>query len=1161
MSRENRKALHGKRMLWRDIKRTVGKSRGRFVSIVLLMALGAFALVGLNVAGPDMRITGRHYFDTYNAADLTIIGGLGIDESDEAVIERASGISDVEYGYMKDVTVAGTHNAVRVSSLPERISQYEVVEGRLPEEADEVAISTTIADEHPVGSTIVFAEEEDVSGDYALVRHDFTVVGVVNSSEIVSNLNMGQSQAGTGDLAGFAVVTDDAFDVDYHMVARLRFDDTEGLDPYGQEYLDRVAAHKEELEELLEGRGAHRLAAVQGQFDEQIADGQAQVDDARAQLDDAAAELADASAQLADARELIVSYEGELADAAAQLADGRAALDATWGQLASAKVQLDDGRSQLAASERQLAAAARQLESGRQELAAKQQVYDEGVAEADAAQREIDAARAKLEEGKGQYEQGIAQLEEAVRKTEEAGGDATELKVQLDNLNRAYDAFMTVDADPDTTGKDGGYTACTALLDASQAELDDKRGELAAAAEQLEAASAELSQKQQEYDAGYAAYQRGVASLNESLGAYRDGLSAWKAGAEELAEKAGDYKAAAAQIEEARTELARNEAAYEDGLARYNEELPGAEQEITDAEQELADAREARDSIDSPLYTVYNRREIPGSEGYTVYATISEIVDAIARIFPYFLYFVAALVTFTTMTRMVDEERINAGTLKALGYDDRDVIKKFSFYGAVAGLTGTVIGVLAGHTLLPLIVWAAYAHAYTMPPIELHVYPGVTLLAFAFCFIVAVLPAIIVAKREVREKPAALLLPKPPAAGSKILLERVGPVWRRLSFTQKVTARNLFRYKSRALMTIVGVAGAAALLFTGFSVQHSVGGIGDRQFGELIDYDLIVAEGTHVSDEEQAAISEVLASDEVSSYAPIRYESVSKEAGDKGDTQSITLLVAQDGMDLSDYIDLRNRVTGEPLSLPSDGAVISERLADLTGVEVGDTLTFKDADGVDREVRVSGICEMYVMHFMFMSESCYEQVFGQVFDSNAYVAKLADGSLSNTQTMAARFMGLDGVAGVVQNTMYINQVNTIVRSLNMIMGVLIVVAAMLAVVIVYNLVTINVSERIRELSTIKVLGFYEREVTMYIYRETILLSLIGVPVGWGAGRILQLYIIRAVPPEELMFNPACGALAFTMPVLVVAAVVIVMYFVVNRKLRNVDMLEALKSVD
>ena len=479
MSRKNGKASRGKRMLWRDIKRTVGKSRGRFVSIVLLMALGAFALVGLNVAGPDMRITGRHYFDTYNAADLTIIGGLGIDESDEAVIERASGISDVEYGYMKDVTVADTHNAVRVSSLPERISQYEVVEGRLPEAADEVAISATIADEHPVGSTIVFTEEEDISGDYALARHDFTVVGVVNSSEIVSNLNMGQSQAGTGDLAGFAVVADDAFDVDYHMVARLRFDDTEGLDPYGQEYLDRVAAHKEELEELLEGRGAHRLAAVQGQFDEQIADGQAQVDDARAQLDDAAAELADASAQLADARELIASYEGELADAAAQLADGRAALDATWGQLEAAKAQLDAGRAELEASERQLAVAARQLADGRRELAEKQQQYDEGAAEVDAAQQQVDAARKKLEGGKAQYEQGIAQLEAAIEQAGAAGEDTTALEAQLTQLKAAYEAFMNVDADQGTAGDDGGYYACIQAIDAAQDELDGKRAELA----------------------------------------------------------------------------------------------------------------------------------------------------------------------------------------------------------------------------------------------------------------------------------------------------------------------------------------------------------------------------------------------------------------------------------------------------------------------------------------------------------------------------------------------------------------------------------------------------------------------------------------------------------------------------------------------------------
>lgn len=1183
-----------KRMLWCDIRRTVRKSRGRFVSIVLLMALGAFALVGLTVAGPDMRATGKHYFDRYNAADLTVIGSLGIDASDEQAIEQVSGIAEVEYGYMKDMTITGTHDAVRVSSLPEDISTYEVVEGRLPQAADEVAVSQTVAQDHPVGSTIEFTEEPDVSGSDALARHEFTVVGEVNSAELISNLNMGQSQAGTGDLAGFAVVDESAFDSDVHMVARLRFDDTEGLDPYSQDYLDKVAAHKRELEDALEGRGEHRLTAVRAQFDDQIAEGQSELDDARKQLDNTAAQLDEAAAKISDARSEIASYEGELADAAAELASGHSKLDATWAQLQDAAGELDRGKSTLDTTQAQLAQAASALEAGRSELEERQAAYDEGVAAADAAQREIDARTEEfraalaeqglnldaLDELAAQAEQALAQADAVVEQAQAqvegiqdaidaldqndpaSAEDLATLRVQLAAVQEALKQAQALrEGVEEQVAPITQAVATRDELAAMQDELDTKRDELAAASDQLAAARDELARKQQEYDAGFAAYEQGVASYNQALVTYRSGLAAWQAGAEELAAKTGDYEAARAQIDAAKQELAANEAAYEDGLAAYNDALPDAERKIANAEADLADARETRDTIDTPTYTVYNRREIPGAEGYTVYDTISEIVDSLALIFPYFLYFVAALVTFTTMARMVDEERINAGTLKALGYGDTDVIKKFAFYGAVAGLTGTVIGVIAGHTLLPLIVWAAYAHAFTLPMIELHVHAGVTVLAVVFCLIAAVLPAVAVAKRQLREKPAALLLPKPPAAGSKIMLEHVGPLWRRLSFTQKVTARNLFRYKSRALMTIVGVAGAAALLFTGFSVQHSVSGIGDRQFGELVDYDLIVAENGHVKDDEQAAINELLASDEVLSHAPIRYESVTKEAGEKGDTQPITLLVAQDGTDFVDYLTLQNRITGEALDLPANGAVISERLADLTGTQVGDTFTFTDADGIEREVRISGICEMYVTHFMFMSQSAYEKVMGQPYGSNAQVVKLVDASLASTQDMAARFMELDGVMGTVQNTMYINQVNTIVHSLNMIMVILIAVAGMLGIVIVYNLVTINVSERIRELSTIKVLGFYEHEVTMYIYRETIILSAIGVPVGWGIGHALQLYIIHAVPPEELMFNPACGVLALVMPVVVIAAVVAVMYVVVNHRLRHVDMLEALKSVD
>ncbi|OUP08430.1 FtsX-like permease family protein [Collinsella sp. An2] len=1196
-----------KHMLWRDIRRTVGRSRGRFVSIVLLMALGSFALVGLKAAGPDMRATGERYFDTYNAADLTVIASMGIDDDDEAAIDQASGVEQVEYGYLKDMVISGTIDAVRVYSQPEEISRVEVASGRLPRSVDEIAVSPTVAEEHSVGSVIAFDEEPDISGADALVRHEFTVVGVINSPEVISKVNMGQTQTGTGNLFGLAVVAPDAFSVDYHMIARLRFSDTMGLDPYSQEYLDRVAAHKEELEELLANQPQHRYETVASSFDESIASGQQQLDEARSTLSDTADELARAASELEEGRAQIAAAQQEVDAAPAQLAAGRDALDASWEILTASAPELAQAREQLAQGKDTLERSARELQAARDELARQQAAYDEAVAPVDEAQAQIDASRSQLNEGLSRFEGAVASAQQAVdglavqvaaakerldeidrqlaaldpadasydEARQELEGQRDACAAQLDELEQsqaqaqealdaalaARESFLSVDATPGDGVDDGGYTACLAALDAKQEQVDALRAQLQPAKDELAAAAALIDEAQGRYDAGAAAYEQALGAYQVNAASYEEGLAAWQAGVQELAAKTGAYEQARAQLAQARELLAQNEQTYEDGRAAYEEALPAAQQTIDDAEADLAAARDARDSLEVPTYAVYNRREIPGAEGYTIYATISEIVDSLANIFPFFLYFVAALVTFTTMTRMVDEERVGAGTLKALGYDDADVMKKFAFYGGVAGLVGTVIGIVAGHTLLPLIVWAAYAHAYTLPVIELHIHPGVTVLALAFAFIAAVLPAMVAAKHEVREKPASLLLPKAPAAGSTILLERIPLIWRRLSFTHKVTARNLFRYKRRALMTIVGVAGAASLLFCGFAVQHSISGIGDRQFGELIGYDLIVAERGHVTDAEDAQVQDALADDAVADSSAIRYESLTKVAGSKGDTQSITLLVPRDVEAFTQYLTIQNRVTGERLDLPASGAVISERLATLTGTDVGDLFTFVDGDGVERSVRIVGICEMYVTHFMFMSADAYREVFGQEPSPNAYVATLADGSIENTEVQAARFMELPGVAGVVQNTMYINQVNIIVRSLNMIMTVLIGIASGLAVVILYNLVTINVSERIRELSTIKVLGFRPREVTMYIYRETILLSIIGVPLGWALGRLLQLYIITAVPPEETMFNPACGVLAFVVPTLVIAAVVALLYLAVDRRLRRVDMLEALKSVD
>ena len=1052
-------------------------------------------------------------------------------------------------------------------------------------------------------------------------------------------------------MAGSAVVMPDVFEVDYHMVARRAYSDTADLDPYSRDYLDRIAAHKSELEDLLADQPEHRLAAVQAEYQDAIDEGQAKVDDAKRQLSDAKATLDDAASQIADAHDQIADSEGQLEDAAAQLADGRDQLDASWDRLAAGKAALDESAPKLAAAESQLRVAATQLADGRSQLAEKQAEYDAGVkqlaaakaqaqqqataaqAQIDAKQAElddardagraqIDATKKKLEDGKASYEQGIAksqaqldqvgaaiaQIDEQLKALDasdpaqaqqvqalkdrraELVAAESQLEAGIAQAKAAYDSFMNVDADPGTAGNDGGYNALMAQInlkqqqldeqvsagqaqiDAAQKQLDDqvaagnqqlaaKQDELDAAAAQLFAARDTLAAKQAEYDRGKAAYEQGVAAYNEGLGTYYAGLAAWRDAAATLEAKTGEYEDGRAKLESAKAELADKEAEYQDGLAEYEEKLPDAQKEIADGEADLSDARATLAKLEKPTYNAYSRREAPGSEGYITYDSVSEIVDSLANIFPYFLYLVAALVASTTMTRMVDEERIWAGTCKALGYDDVDVMKKFVVYGASAAVLGTALGAALGHTLLPYIVYNAYHAGFTLPPIELRFNLGVTLACLALALVVTVVPAWLVARRELAEKPAALLLPKPPSAGSKILLERITPLWSRLSFMRKVCARNLFRYKKRSLMTIVGVAGAVSLMFTGFAVQHSIGGIATEQFGDIIRYDLIVAKNGTVDDEEQAGIDALLDTADVTAHAGVTYEALSKTAGAKNDTQDITLLVPENSEEFSKYLDLRNRETGEKLSLDAGGAVISERLAQLTGAKVGDTLTFKDADGTERSVRVSGICEMYMKHFMFMSADTYREVFGTDAKVNAYVATLADDSLSNTQDMAATFMALPGVKGVVQSTTLIDQIGIIVRSLNKIMGVLIVVAILLAVVIVYNLVTINVSERIRELSTVKVLGFFDGEVSMYIYRETIVLSAIGVPVGWALGRALQLYIINAVPPEEVMFNPATGWLCFAVPAVVVAVVVAGLYAVVKSQLRRVDMLEALKSVD
>lgn len=587
-------------------------------------------------------------------------------------------------------------------------------------------------------------------------------------------------------------------------------------------------------------------------------------------------------------------------------------------------------------------------------------------------------------------------------------------------------------------------------------------------------------------------------------------------------------------------------------LKQEKEKLSQTEKDLSSEQAKWQTSRDEVNALTEPTYHVYNRKSSPTGQGYLMYSNSAMSIRAVGNIFPVVLYAVAAMVTFTTMTRFVDEERTNAGIFKALGYHSKDIIAKFVIYGQVAGTLGTFFGILIGHYILAPTISHIITERMIVGESQQYFYWTYSCLALGLSLVASVLPAYLVSRRELHEEAAQLLLPKPPVKGSKILLERMTFIWSHLSFTQKVTARNIFRYKQRMLMTIFGVAGSVALLFAGLGIQSSVVGVADRQFHDLQQYQMILSVNSRVSYSDKAKLEEKLQSDEVESYRLIYSKQIEEKYSGKAGVQTVTIMVT-DQDDLAPFVILEKN--GERLSL-SNGVVLTEKLAQLAGVSVGDNFTI---DG--KTFKVGAITEHYVGHFVYMNQATYEEIYGQAPKMNTYLVQLKDKSEVNTETVAGEFMDQAAVSGLVQNASTIQLFESFANSLNHTMAILVLVSVLLAIVILYNLTNINVAERIRELSTIKVLGFHNKEVTLYIYRETIILSLVGMILGLVSGFYLHQFLIQMIAPGTFRFQPKVGWEVYLIPVLDVSVILTILGFFVNHYLRKVDMLEALKSVE
>lgn len=1116
-----------KRKYWKTIWQSLSSSKGRFFSIFNLMLIGAMTFIGLKVAAPNMEKTAQDYIDQGQMFDIAVLSDLGISQADKAELDGLTGVQ-IEYGYFKDVTLARGREAIRLFSIPKTISRYQLKAGKAPSSAGEILLSTNLDGMYQIGDTITIKEGDKQAS--VLKESTFTVTGFADSSEIWGKINLGPASTGTGQLVAYAFVPEATFDSEVYMVARICYDDVKGIPYYHSAYKQKIMAHQAALNQLLADNGKERLETIRKEGNGKIKTAEQTITDAQSQLEEVEEQLTRKEADLEVAQEQFNQGQAELEHRAQRLeviavdlASAQQQLDNSHNQLQEAKKELDSNRADLDKRKLELEQMAAGLLSEQANLQAKQQELEDLAINIEQARNDFEARTQKIQD----------QIAVAVATGENPGDipELVELQLGLKQLE----------------------TDIANMQEAYQA------GQVA-----YETGTARYQQQESVYRSAKEQYEFGEAQYQTALSSYQDGVTAYQAGLSDYESGRLAYESGQEQLKSARTGLADQQIALDRGKAElqqarktFESKREKVEEEIKTARKDLQVAQADLAQLNTPEYKSYTRDSLPGGNGYANYDSSTKSISAVGNIFPAVLYVVAALVTFMTMTRFVDEERSNVGILKALGYTNGQVLTRFVLYGLASGLSGAIIGILLGNFVLAPMISRIITDTTVIGASQVHAYPKWISLALIFSFLSSVLPAYLVAQKELKEKPAQLLQAKPPVMGAKVFLEYFSFIWRPLSFTQKVTARNIFRYKKRMFMTIIGIAGTVSLLFAGLGIRSSISRVIHQQFDQILHYHMVMVGQDRASQKEKSEVERALHATAIKDRLPVAYYSLNESVKGQEEALAISLFVSEE-TDLASFVTLRKPVTGQSLSLPEKGAIISEKLAQLYQVGVGDRITLH-LNQEPVSLKVAGITEMYAGHFIYLSATAYQEGTGKIYQPNAALVVLADHQTKTVDRVAAELLSLKGVVAVVQNTSLITLLETIVQSLQSVMIILIVLSVLLGMVILYNLTNINMAERIRELSTIKVLGFYDREVTFYIYRETMLLSLVGIGLGLLVGFFLHRLLLVVIASPAILFSPKVSIDVYLVPIGAVLGILAILGIYVHHHLSKLNMLEALKS--
>ncbi len=1152
----------------KDFYREIKNSRNRFLSIMVLAALAVAFLSGLKATAPDMKGTGDAYFDEQHLLDVQILSTLGLTEEDIEALAAREEVALAKGAYVID---AWTEEFVtKVYSITEGVNDLLVMEGRLPETSRECVVDRNlIAAGMQIGDSIRITPGDDYED--ALRHEEFTIVGVVRSPYYLS-VERGSASIGAGSVQAYLYLPESSFDMEAYTTAFLLIEGAAELTAFYEEYDDYIEDVIDGMESFGEARAALRYEDVIGEATEKIAD--------------AEIELADAKAEA----------EQELADAEKELADARKELDDGWREYRDGMKDLREAYPDLLEAEQELADAEKKLTDGEKEYADGLQEYRDGLKEWEEGKKELDDALYALGDGKAQLDQSSAALGLGSNFTKEEADAAVSGALAKIDAGIAQCDQGIAQAQAGIAALDGGIAQCDqamslyppespeyqaaaqqkamleqqkqTALDGLKRATDTKTGLQAQRAELAAVSGGDLYAAQEQLKDGIKSYEEGRQELldaekelkeaEQKLADARkeldDGWLEFHEGKLDLAQGWRDYHEGQRELPKAYRDLTDGEEEYAEGYAEYLDGKQEAEEKIADAEEELADARRKVADIESGEWFILSRAYNPGYPGF---GQDADRMASLSSVFPIIFFLVAALVCLTTMTRMVEEYRTQIGLMKALGYGRWAISRKYLSYGLLPSLAGSALGLAIGHLLFPSMIYVAYQIMYEMPNLTLRFYPGISLWATVAAVGCTTASALFACMATLLETPASLMRPKAPKPGKRVLLEYIPALWRRMSFNWKITTRNLMRYLKRFWMTVIGIGGCTALIITGFGLRDSLLTTMRQQYGELFLHDAQATLASNLLESERDALHEYLdGSGRVENYTEMYAANVTAEGEDYS---VISFLQVMEADEIGEFIVLRDYDTKEPVSLTDEGAVVGVKFCELLGLEVGDSFTVT-GDG-RHEITVAAVSENYVGHYIYLTPAYYEKVFGEPVEKNAVLMNLAEDSDAFCETVLEEMLMLNGVSSATRTSDTKDTYMSSMERVDFVVVIVILCAAALAIVVLYNLSNINITERKRELATIKVLGFFDPEVTAYVTRENVVLTAVGIAFGCFMGKFLHIYLVRSVEIDLMMFGRELFFKSYLWASLLTVLFSGIVNGMAHKKMKTIDMVESLKSAE